>query len=88
MGFEDRRAKRCDPAGRDDGRVEDRAGNCGNVDVLDGNVGVPGVSIATEDLELSPSKLAVLKPCGIAVEEQALRLGKHGKLSARASFLR
>jgi len=59
MGFEDRRAKSCDPVVRDDGRDKGRASNCGNDDVLDSEVGVPGISIAAEDSELCPSKLTV-----------------------------
>jgi len=93
MGFEDRRAKSCDLVGRDDGRDGGRASNCGNDNVLDGDVGVPGISMAREDSELCPSKLAVLRLCGVAVGEQALRLfgeadGEHGELSARSSFLK
>jgi len=73
MGFDDRRAKSCEKFERDVGRDGGRTGNCGNDDVLYGDVGVPGASVAhRDDTELCPSKLAFLRLCGVAVGEQAV----------------
>jgi hypothetical protein len=84
VSVKDRRAKSRDEAG---------ASNCGKNDVVLDLSGVPDVSSDTEELELSPSKLSVLKLCGVAVGETVLRLfgetdGEHGKLPARFGFRR